>query len=215
MNLNRNTYRELAVQEGGYFDSDTVSVDREKVGESGDYWKVVSVHKLTAEENQRSHNVYFDLLDEHGRYIEAPQSLIGYTWNGRNIAIEPANPIRMDKRGNEPKANLPIFRGQHVTAWVEDNIPSERVAGLTTDLPDEKEGNNTGHFSWYVIWQRVREGVIPKPPATAVPDPDAYPPSTDPDLHDRQNATAAVNRALGMIGELQQLLFQAQADLSR
>lgn len=122
--------------------------------EIGKIWRCVLIHHLTGEENAGRHNVFVDLLDSNGALITKPAASLGWTWEGRG-QNEPAPPKAFDKTGNEPAANLDIYKGQHVTAWVIALEDSDRVTNLRSDPPsgEDDHGNSLFHHSYYLVFQ--------------------------------------------------------------
>lgn len=127
-----------------------------------EYWHVVSVRHLSAEENRGKHSIFVDALDAAGQRERNPALRIGWTWEGRR-GDEVADPKPLDKPANEPAGNVDINRGQIIQIWLEgDGRPSERVENLHTDHPDETAsegpGNPRFHHSFHVIFQRTQQG---------------------------------------------------------
>lgn len=158
MYIDRNKYRELALSSpNGYNDAPHVVVHPAMV--LGKLWRVVCVHHLTPEENGNNHNVYADLLDENGNFIDRPQERMHYGWAGQR-ADEVSPPVAFDKSGDEPRTNMSVFKGAVFEVFLESQYPSDLVKGLTTDLPDEGEYNRRFHHSYYIIWQLQNIEVI-------------------------------------------------------
>lgn len=139
---------------------------RAEVAPGETYWQVIGVHHLQPDENRSNHHVYFEVLDENGQRITSPTAWIGWTWEGRRPE-EPANPVPVDKPAAEPGSNLPVFKGQTVSVWMnglarDGADKSDRVENLHTNHADEpmSDGalfNTIGHHSFYVVFQRTQK----------------------------------------------------------
>ena len=127
-------------------------------------WRAIIVHHLTGEENGNSHNLYADLLDQDGKLIERPIEKLAFSWNGRK-QNETVQPVAFDKSGNEPRANVPIWKGAELEAWIESPYPSDKLFGLITSIHGIAgvDGNSLHHQSYYVVWQLTAEGTISAP----------------------------------------------------
>lgn len=132
-------------------------------------WRVLAVHHLTGPENGGNHNVYIEVIDEQGHRI--PRQFVKLTWEGKQ---GPADVLVIDKPSNEPGTNAPLWFQQTVSVWVEDNV-SEVVSGIHTRHPDEPGGNQQGHHSFYIVFQRNLHPVTPPPTPTPDPTPEPNP----------------------------------------
>lgn len=116
--------------------------------ESGKYWKVIGVHHLTGQENGGNHHVFCDVLDENGVRIY-----------GTRLALSQINsPVVwavIDKPQNEPGTNFPMWLSTNGTVYVDGDLISESVTGLTSRHPDEDFGNTFGHHSFYIVFQKT------------------------------------------------------------
>ncbi len=162
-----------------------VSVQPIEVAPGAPYWRVIGVHHLTPEENGSRHNAFVEVLDEQGNRVRDPNLKIGWTWEGRS---EPDLTTPLDKPDHEPVGDIPIQKGMRLTLWlVGDGRPSERVANLHFEHPDERTAageiwNSFGHHSFYVVFQRAvkeqseggSDGPLidqrPLPPPLAIPN---------------------------------------------
>jgi hypothetical protein len=101
--------------------------------------------------------------------LRNPALRIGWTWEGRQ-PHEAADPRSLDKPDNEPAGNVDIFRGQHIEVWIQgDGLSSDHVLNMHSDHADEpgpggELWNSRGHHSFYVAFQRTRQGAGPEEP---------------------------------------------------
>lgn len=120
-------------------------------------WRVIGVVHLTGVENHGQHNVFIDVLDEHGVRVPKQVRVDIFQADGR-----PRGFMLTDKPPNEPGSNTQMHFNDTLTLAVNwDGLPSERVVGLHTRHPDENVGNTLGHHSYYVVWQRTLANVDP------------------------------------------------------
>ena len=156
------------------------------------HYAVIGVHHLSGTENAGNHHVYCDVLDEQGNRLN--NVVVGI--HQKNIGQFFA---RVDKPANEPGCNHVLHSNvSDNTVFVSTaGYESERVQGLRSSHPDEGPGNNIGHHSFYVVWQRLqsRPPVKPEPPAVK---PEPPPP-------------AGSDEALLAIQRLLELILQNQA----
>lgn len=136
------------------------------VGVPSATWKVKSVRKLTPDENKGKHHVYINVLDENGNRIIDSNLKIGWGWEGQR-QDENAPPYLLDKN-EQYAANVPIWRGQIISVWVEGE-PSDIVKGMHTSHPaeigsDGKAGSDYGHHSFEVIFEYSNSVILPEPP---------------------------------------------------
>lgn len=123
------------------------------------HWQIVAADHLPPEVNMGNHHLYVECIDEYGVKQRSPDLHIGWTWEGKTDA-EVAPPVPLTKSLDEPAGNIPIYGGQHVTAWLEGyGLPSDRFENVHTAYPEEKTtsgevGNSLGHHSFRVIFQR-------------------------------------------------------------
>jgi hypothetical protein len=139
-------------------------------------WRVIGVHHLTPEENQRNHHVYVEALDETGNRLRAPDPWVGWTWEGRK-PNEEARPQPLDKGENEPAGNLAMEKRQKLMVWIAGlaqnaTDKSDRVSNLHTYHDDEKAAdgqllNLRGHHSFYVVFQRAKKADDQPRPSSA------------------------------------------------
>ena len=123
-----------------------------------DAWRCVLIHEMSDDEEQGSHNVYVDLIDNDGRRLQpTPAVAIEYGWDGMQSNEKPPF-APLEKQSPEPLANVPIYRGQRLWVGVKDAIGSDIAQNFTSD-PD-------GHQSFYVVFQRQSKGVEPQKPNT-------------------------------------------------
>ena len=144
-----------------------VRISQAEVPDGESSWRVIGVHHLTPEENRGKQNVFLEALDEEGRRVWDPFAWAGWTWEGRR-PDERADPVPLDKPANEPANNIVMHFGQIVSVWINGLAPdgadlSDRVQNLHTNHPDEpgpggELWNSIGHHSFYVVFQRTRQG---------------------------------------------------------
>lgn len=143
----------------GYSNAPWISVTRSTAQKA---WRVIAVYHLSPNENGNNHHLYVDLVGENNLIVDRPDNLnleLAWSWDGRR-QHEQAKPVKFDKSGDEPRANLPIFRDTHVEAWIGDSrYPSDVISNVHTDpfgeeqSPDQSQGNSRHHNSVYILWQ--------------------------------------------------------------
>lgn len=126
------------------------SVKRALVNVGAWYWKATLVEHLTPEQNRGNHNVFADVLDEHGNRAR-----------GVAVRVENINGVSalmpLDKPANEPMGNVPLNKNDTLALSVVDDEPSDRVEGLHSRHPDEAPGNTLYHHSFHVVFQRAQK----------------------------------------------------------
>ena len=166
---------------------------------AGLVWRVESVRHLPPGENGGRHNVYFDVYGEDGRPMRGDPTLyVGWKWKGQRLD-EPAPPAPLEKRAPEPMANIALGNGQIVSAWVMgDGVPSDIVAGLHTNHPDEGGDVTRGHHSFAVVFRKTRVAAAPPPVVTppVVPVTPPQPPMPD---EERAAIAAGLRRVAGVL----------------
>jgi hypothetical protein len=110
------------------------------------YWKVIRVHHLTPEENNKRHHIFINAIDEEGNRLPGARFLIAWDGGSDTVTIE-------DGTGAYG-ANFPIWKWQVCSVEGLD-APSDRVINLRTDHPDEPEGNLMFHHSFAITFQRT------------------------------------------------------------
>ena len=170
-----------------------VTVQAATPNAQGLVWRVESVRHLPPGENGGRHNVYFDLYDLDGRPMRGDAKLrIGWTWLGRH-GDEPAPPAPLEKREPKPMGNIALGAGQIVSVWVEgDGVPSDIVAGLHTDHPDESGDVTRFHHSFAVRYRKVL-ATPAQPPAPVQPP---QPPVSD---DERAQIAGGLRRVAGVL----------------
>jgi len=137
-------------------------------------WRVLGIHHLAPAENKAAnedfgkHNVYIEMLckqnDREGFRA------IHWTWIGRQ-SNEPARDVFAGQKPHDELVDLPLNLGMIVSVWTNG---SEIVKGLSSNYPDEGDGNTIGHHSYFVCFQELGDnGGTPLP--DPVPDPDPPP----------------------------------------
>ena len=122
-------------------------------------YRVIGVHHLTPVENAGLSHVWLMVLDASGKPLRGIP--VAWDWIGRH-PDQAAVPIALDKPDPEPMGNIPMGKGQTVSAWVQGAGTSDVVSGLSTTHPDEGPGNTLYHHSFLVVWQEgARQIVLP------------------------------------------------------
>ena len=165
MNLDTRRYlRQLEKPDNPLFDgwniTSVTSIDK---------WRCVHVHKLELDENQGSHNVYVDVLDETGQRIAHPNVTVSFGWTGSATQT-----TIFEKPAWEPGANFMLTAGEN--AWCSIGNDSDIVNGLLGEA---------GHTSYYIVFQRQSAGEVTAPhqPNTVV-----VPVSLINDIREKSNA---------------------------
>lgn len=121
------------------------------------FWKVEQVRHLPPQENRGRHLLFVDCVDEAGDRVVGAEVRVAWGEEGRLLALaEGAGPLGME---------VPLAKGlEYAVEMV--GLPSERVAGLHTDHPDEPApdlplGNARYHHSFAV---RFRRATVPETP---------------------------------------------------
>jgi len=145
-------------------------VPAENVAEGEIYWRIIGVHHLLPLENFGIHHAYLEALDEEGHRLGNPHAWAGWTWENRG-PDERADPVPLDKPDYETAGNIAIYFGQVVSVWVkglgrDDNDKTDTAENIHTlhpdePLPDGSLHNTIGHHSFYVVFQRSRQGPPP------------------------------------------------------
>lgn len=137
-------------------------------------WRCIGIRHLAAHENGGRHNVFLEVLDEHGKRLgsagsaSSPTSsptapIIGWNWADN----APTQTRRLDKPDSEPAADIPLDKNATLTIWVEgDGLDTDYVRGFHARHADECDGNTYGHHSFYVVFQRQTEIIPIIPPLT-------------------------------------------------
>lgn len=112
-------------------------------------WRVLGIHHLDPEENRGNHNVYVEMLCKQGDR-EAFRA-IHWTWIGRQ-ANQAAPEAFAGQKPLDELVNLPINLGQIVSVWTNG---SPVVTGLSSNHPDEGDGNTIGHHSFFVCFEEI------------------------------------------------------------
>jgi hypothetical protein len=146
--------------------------------EDGDeYIAIVGLFHLPGSENGNNHHLFIDLIDEAGNriYNNTPPLSLWYGWEG--MTAEQQNemrPVRIDKPGNEPGANIGLTWDQIVYGFHINNMATDRFRNIHTRYENDGPGNDRGHHSHYIVLQKrtYQSGTIPEPP-----DPEPEPPA--------------------------------------
>ena len=143
MNLNTRQYlRQLEKANNPLFDGWSITPVT-----SIDKWRCVHVHKLELDENQGSHNVYVDVIDESGQRIAHPSVTVSFGWTGSTTQT-----TIFEKPEWEPGANFMLTAGEN--AWCAIGNDSDIVNGLLGEA---------GHTSYYIVFQRQSAGEVTAP----------------------------------------------------
>lgn len=155
-------------QEYGYAynDADMTSLDNPSYQVSiqkpqNPTWRVLGIHHLSPEENRGNHNVYIEMLCKQGD--REGFRAIHWTWIGRQLN-EPAPDVFAGQKPHNELVNLPLNLGMIVSVWTNGG---EIVSGLSSNHPDEMDGNSIGHHSFFVCFQEIdadEPDLDPEPP---------------------------------------------------
>jgi hypothetical protein len=167
VNLKSNQYNQqflAAVKENQVYNDAAaygVQIQEALVADGEQYWRVIGVHHLLPAENESTHTILVEALDEDGNRIRQGKVFAASTWEGRQ---EPADVKALDKASSDPMGcDFPMGAGATSSVWIKGRQSdaedaSDRVAGLHTRHKDEAPGNTWGHHSYYVAFQRTRKG---------------------------------------------------------
>lgn len=125
-----------------------VAIEQHAPAAGETYYKVISVHHMTGDENDGRHNLYMDVLDEDGNRIN------GAILNVLN-ADGTSTYATIDKPAAEPGTNVAIWKNDTLSAWVSGSLLSDVVSGISTKHADEESGNTLFHHSFYVKWRKT------------------------------------------------------------
>ncbi len=117
-----------------------------KVEPGQPYWKVVSVHHLTPEENYYRHYIFLDAVNEAGERLYG--TIFTVTWDGGS------DTVIVDKRPPDAGTDFPIWKWQ-VCSVEAMGAPSDRVVNLRTDHPTEGNGNDMFRHSFAITYLRT------------------------------------------------------------
>lgn len=118
-------------------------------------WIARYVRHLPPAENRGKRNVYVDVLKPDGSRDKNPSLRINWSWEGRRPE-EAAPPYPLDKGAGEPMGNIPLNAGQKMYVWITgDGVASDVVDGISSDHPDEGNGNTRFHHSFHIVFQKV------------------------------------------------------------
>lgn len=136
-------------------------------------WRVLGIHHLSPNENRGNHNVYIEMLckqDEREGF-----RAIHWTWIGRQLN-QPAPDVFAGQKPLNELVDLPLNLGMIVSIW---SNGSEIVNGLSSNYPDEMDGNSIGHHSFFICFQEINFDE---------PDP-------DPDLPDDREMVMSIKKS--------------------
>lgn len=140
------------------------------------YIAIIGLFHLTGFENGDNHHLFIDLIDGDGNriYDHTPPLFLRYEWEGiTDEQIKATDPVRIDKPGNEPGANIGLTWGQVIYGFFINNIAFDRFRGVHVRYEDDGPGNKRGHHSHYIVLQkRVWQEAGPVDPPDPDPDPD-------------------------------------------
>lgn len=148
-----------------------IPVDGLSVGD--EYIAIVGLFHLTGAENGNNHHLYIDLIDMNGEriYDHYPPLSLYYGWDGMTAEQQSnVSPVRIDKPPNEPGANIGISWGQVIYGFHINNMAVDRFRGVHIRYEDDREGNDRGHHSHYIVLQkRVFQSDMPPEPEPPEP----------------------------------------------
>jgi hypothetical protein len=121
------------------------------------YWRVGCVHHLTPTENGGNHHIYLDVWDGN-----PADSSPGRVYGARIKINLPDGEqwVTIDKPLGVPGTNFPLWKWQVASTQAVglpgQELPAERVTGLSTAHPDEAAGNTLFHHSFHVVYYRAQ-----------------------------------------------------------
>lgn len=116
------------------------------VDKGDEYWKIVRIHHLTPEENQKRHHIFIDAIDETGKNLPGSTFLIRWEGGSETVTTQ-AQP-------SGPGANFPMWKWQ-VCSIEGANAHSDIAVNLRTDHPDEGTLNTLFHHSFAITFMRT------------------------------------------------------------
>jgi len=116
------------------------------VDKGDEYWKIVRIHHLTPEENQKRHHLFIDAIDEQGEGLSGSAFLIRWEGGSETVTTQ-AQP-------SGPGANFPMWKWQ-VCSVEAANAHSDIAVNLRTDHPDEGTLNTLFHHSFAITFMRT------------------------------------------------------------
>jgi hypothetical protein len=138
-----------------------VTIWEAQVADGQLYWRVIGVHHLLGPENQRSHNILVEALDEEGRVLRQGRAYAASTWEGRHDGPDVK---ALDKGTSDPMGcDFPMGKEATYSVWMKgkeksSDDPSDRVEKLHTRHADEGPDNTIGHHSFFVVFRRTLKG---------------------------------------------------------
>lgn len=127
-------------------------------------WRILGIHHLLPDENRGNHNIYVEMLCKQGDREHF--RTIHWTWIGRQLN-EPARDVHAGDKPLNELVDLPLNLGMIVSVWTNG---SEVAKGLSSNYPDETDGNSVGHHSFFVCFEEID---------LDNPDPDPEPPEQE------------------------------------
>lgn len=132
----------------------------------GEAWRIVKVQWFDRQEVLGvgpDHHLLFDTLDEQGNRVTGVSIVVTWPTGAERVTSEA-------KPGERFSANFPMSPGQRAfSATVVNAMPSDRITGVGMGQ-DTEQGFNPGiHTSTFVVFQRLKRGVV------AVPEPQKPP----------------------------------------
>ena len=120
------------------------------------YWQAVRTHHLTSSENAGNHHLHINLVQRisggddgaSDRQVEGARAKI--TWQGGEEILA------LDRAAGERGASFVMLQKREYSVEAlglpGEELPSDRVTGLHTALPDEPPGNSLFHHSFSVTF---------------------------------------------------------------
>jgi hypothetical protein len=120
------------------------------------YWRVGRVHHLTPAENNGNHHIYLDVWD--GDPANGARRVYGARVK---ISLPDGEQwVTIDKPMDVPGTNFPLWKWQVAATQAMgvpgQELPADRVTGLSTAHPDEAPGNTLFHHSFHVVYYRAQ-----------------------------------------------------------
>ena len=142
-----------------------------------EYYAIIGLFHLPGYQNGNNSHLYFDAIDGEGKRLFGVEFRV--EWDDITPEeIARLTPIRIDKPINEPGANFGMIWEQVLNSFYIDNppVPVDRFRGVHIRYENDGEGNNRGHHSHYIVFQKRIFAAPDIPPIDPPIDP---PPSVE------------------------------------
>lgn len=129
-------------------------------------FKVDSVRRLTACENQGNHNLYYVVQDQNGKGM--PGIEIQVVWDSGRSTVRTGNKVEnipwlgVNSQTTSGFADFVMYRGRYKSKIM--NYASEETDWLTVDIGaseycsrnDNPQGNSLFHYSYLIVFKKIR-----------------------------------------------------------